>query len=180
MFLAFVRFVVLCQVIAQSGIDEQLSRIYMRIENIRDVLNENHILAVYKDLNSLQELMNHINSEVAALESAASHQLEGHDPLQSREAEVALTTTDKIIEKLSLLDTKLVTVDDHEILNKIENQVLKMDEIDNFLQQLSNTSKENLIHFAENIKDTHGHFWIWTMSSTSLIFVLLSLKMLIK
>ena len=166
--------------LADGEFDEQFSRINMRIQNIRDILQENHILALYKDLNSVQELMNHINAEVASLESAASHQMEGHSPLETKEAEVALKTTDKIIEKLALLDTKLVNVDDREILDKIEAYVLKMDEIDNFLRKLAKSSKEDLEKFDKHIKDSHGHFWIWTMCITSIVLLLLSWKMLIK
>ena len=179
MFLVLYGFIALRQV-AGNEYDEQLSKINMRIENIRTTLNENHIITVYKDLNSLQELMKHIVSEVSDLESIASHQMEGHAPLETKDAEVALTTTDKIIEKLGHLNTKLANADDSEILDKIEDYVSKIDEIDNFLRKLAKSSKENLEHFDKHIQDSHGHFWILTMSTTSIVFILISWKMLIK
>jgi hypothetical protein len=164
----------------QGNFDEQFSRIQTRITNIRMILEENHILTIYKDLNSLQELLNHINSEISALESAASHQTEGHGPLETKEAEIALKITDKIIEKLALLDTKLVNVDDREVLDKIEEYVLKMDEIDNFLRKVAKNTKENLEKFDKHVKESHGHFWIWTMCIVSAVLLLGSWRMLIK
>ena len=169
-------FVLVSQIAAEGEFDEQLTQIENKLQEIKSIIQENHVLTLYKDLNSLQELLNHINGEVASLEAAASQQVEGHSPLEVREAELALKTSDSIIEKLALLDTKLINVDDREILDKIEEYVLKMDDIDNVLRKIAKGSKEDLEKFEKHVKESHGHYWIWVMFSVTGVLTAISWK----
>lgn len=173
----FLFFIFFTQIAAEGEFDEQFIQIESKLQEIKNIIQENHVLSLYKDLNSLQELLNHINGEVAALEAAASHQVEGHSPLEVKEAEVTLKVTDQIIEKLALLDTKLINVDDREILDKIEEYVLKMDDIDNVLRKIAKANKEDLEKFEKHIKESHGHYWIWVMCSVTGVLIAISWKM---
>lgn len=166
----------LAQTFAENEYDEQFARIEDQIKEIKNIIYENHVLLLYKDLNSLQELLSHINGEISTLEAAASRQIEGHSPLEVNEAEVTLKSTDKIVEKLALLDTKLINVDDREILDKIEEYVLKMDEIDNALRKIAKATKEDLEKFENHIKESHGHYWIYVMCLVTAVLVLLTLN----
>ena len=96
-----------------------------RIENMEKMLKEisslvqdSYIFKIYTEINGLQELIGNINSEIGALEQISNSQMEDNSPFNIKEAEFVIKTSDKIIEKLAVLDTKLINVNDKELLVK--------------------------------------------------------------
>ena len=147
---------------------------------IRDMFENSYAHSIYLEINELQELMININSELAKLEVVVDAQTEHHSPLDIRSAEVTMRMSDQIIEKLALLDTRIININDRQILDKIEEYVLKMDEYDNYLRKSSKKLKEKLEKFKGHIKDDHRHYWLVMISAVTGIAIAISWRIISK
>ena len=157
-----------------------------RIENMEKMLKEisslvqdSYIFKIYTEINGLQELIGNINSEIGALEQISNSQMEDNSPFNIKEAEFVIKTSDKIIEKLAVLDTKLINVNDKELLDKIEEYVLKMDAYDNHLRKTGKKIKEKIEKFKDHIKDEHRHYWLVALCGVIMIVIVISWRKLV-
>ncbi|OMJ91733.1 hypothetical protein SteCoe_5631 [Stentor coeruleus] len=182
MLISFCQLLLLTQVFSKdtATLDERLENISRNIASLKYLAEESFITHLYKELNSLQETMNNINAEISNLDTMAGNQLEHHAPLNIKEAEITIKTTDRIIEKLALMDTKLINIDDREILDKIEEYVLKMDEFDNYLRKGGRDFKEKIQKFTNHIKDKHSHIYLIMLSIFIGLILMLSIYFLAK
>lgn len=167
-------------VLAEEDVQVSLDRVISKFQELNSLFEYSYLYDIYKEVNGLQEAISNVNSEIAALEQMANTQLEHHRPLDIKDAELAMRFSDKIIEKLALLDTRLINVNDRELLDKIEESVLKMDEYDNELRKSAKKFKENLDNFNRHIKNDHRHYWLVAISLATVLLIAVSLRLISK
>jgi chaperonin cofactor prefoldin len=151
---------------ASESLETRLKKVSSTIHEIKTLTDDFYIQSIYKEILSIQNTLKLIQSEIIVLDNISNSQMEHHSPFSMKEVESTIKVSDGIVEKIAVLDTKLINVDDREILDKLEDYVLNMDKFDGFLRKNSRKLKERIEKFNKHIKDDHGHYWLGVMTGT--------------
>jgi len=164
----------------QKELGNQLGEVADLVHELRDITSDTYITKLTSEINVLKEEILKVTSSVDFFEEAINDLYTQKETFDSNRADEVIKSVASLVEKVSVLEGKLINLDDKELIDKIEEAMKGIASSDTQIKNTVYKLKEQTEYLESLVNKDTKFFWVYFLIGLIGVGLFLSWRILDK